>query len=200
MGVWASSCLGGAQYSLPEQANLTLIFFPKIVGEGGEVTKIFFPDIPTNILQNFPDIAKKIHGIFAEIQNFFYDIKFFQKSLCFARNLPWFLPDRKNLGGGGAPAHTPMVMGVRGMDSPARQQLWAVDIKPGFHMLQQSRTYRQHVMKCLSWMISMLVSTWPCNCRGIVVHCRKLISYPGIVQAAGILIFTILLWRYGNQA
>ena len=59
---------GGAQYSLPEQANLTLIFSPKIVGEGGgEVTKKFFPDIPqknfpdipTNILQNFPDIAKK---------------------------------------------------------------------------------------------------------------------------------------------
>jgi hypothetical protein len=62
---------GGAQYSLPEQANLTLIFFPKIVGEGGEVTKIFFPDIPTNILQNFPDIAKNIHVIFAEIQKFF---------------------------------------------------------------------------------------------------------------------------------
>ena len=35
MGVWASYCLGGAQYSLPEQANLTLIFFPKIVGERG---------------------------------------------------------------------------------------------------------------------------------------------------------------------
>jgi hypothetical protein len=59
--------LGGAQYSLPEQANLTLIFFPKIVGERGGVTKNYFPDIPqknfpdipTNILQNFPDIAKK---------------------------------------------------------------------------------------------------------------------------------------------
>jgi hypothetical protein len=58
---------GGAQYSLPEQANLTLIFLPKIVGEGGGChQKIFsgltpktFPDIPTNILQNFPDIAKK---------------------------------------------------------------------------------------------------------------------------------------------
>ena len=36
MSVWASSCLGGgAQYSLPEQANLTLIFSTKIVGERG---------------------------------------------------------------------------------------------------------------------------------------------------------------------
>jgi hypothetical protein len=41
MGVWASSCLGGAQYSLPEQANLTLIFFPKIVGEQGGSPKKF---------------------------------------------------------------------------------------------------------------------------------------------------------------
>ena len=51
MGVWASSCLGGAQYSLPEQANLTLIFFPKIVGErggGGGGHQKNFPDIPTN--------------------------------------------------------------------------------------------------------------------------------------------------------
>jgi hypothetical protein len=77
---------GGAQYSLPEQANLTLIFFPKIVGDGGgEVTKIYFPyipqklfpDISTNILQNFPDIVKKIYVIFAKIQKFFYDIKIF---------------------------------------------------------------------------------------------------------------------------
>jgi hypothetical protein len=49
---------GGAQYSLPEQANLTLIFFPW----GEEVTKKFFPDIPKNI---FPDISANI------LQNFF---------------------------------------------------------------------------------------------------------------------------------
>jgi hypothetical protein len=46
---------GGAQYSLPEQANLTLIFFPQNC----------FPDISTNILQNFSDIAKKIYVICA---------------------------------------------------------------------------------------------------------------------------------------
>ena len=34
---------GGAQYSLPEQANLTLIFCPKIVGErGGRSPKKIF--------------------------------------------------------------------------------------------------------------------------------------------------------------
>ena len=115
---------GGAQYSLHEQANLTLIFFPKIVGEGGggEVTKYFFPDIPqnifpdipTNILQNSPDIAKKIHIIFAEIQKFFYDIKISQKSLCFARISQ--CPTVNILGGHvppphAPPAHTPMNMG-----------------------------------------------------------------------------------------
>ena len=39
----------GAQYSLPEQAKLTLIIFPKIVGGGGggEGHQNFFPDIHT---------------------------------------------------------------------------------------------------------------------------------------------------------
>jgi hypothetical protein len=65
-----------------------------------------FPDTPTNILQNFPDIAKKIHVIFAKIQKIFYDIKISQKSLCFARISQWFLPDRKNWGGH-VPPHAP---------------------------------------------------------------------------------------------
>jgi hypothetical protein len=65
---------GGAQYSLPEQANLTLIFSPKIVD-----------DLPTIILQNFPDLAKKIHVIFADTKIFVRHIKIFQKSLCFSR-------------------------------------------------------------------------------------------------------------------
>jgi hypothetical protein len=103
----------GAQYSLPEQANLTLIFFRG----GGEVTKIFFPDIPqkifrtyihTNILQNFPDIANKNSRNFRKDTNIFLrQIKIFQKSLCFARISQWFLPDRNNFGGARAPPHAP---------------------------------------------------------------------------------------------
>jgi hypothetical protein len=78
---------GGAQYSLPEQANLTIFFPPKLLASGGgEVTKKFFPDISTNILQNFSDIAKKIYVIFAiKDTKIFYDIKILQKSSCFAR-------------------------------------------------------------------------------------------------------------------
>jgi hypothetical protein len=86
---------GGAQYSLPEQANLTLIFFPKIVGErgGGDHQKKFSGHTQKKFSRHTykhstkfsRHIAKKIHVIFAKIQKFFYDIKIFQKSLCFAR-------------------------------------------------------------------------------------------------------------------
>ena len=113
---------GGAQYSLPEQANLTLIFFPKIVGEVTkiEVTKkIFpdipqkvFPDIPTNILQNFLDIQKKIYVIFAKIQNFFTTSKFFRNPYVFPEFRSDICPTVK-IWGGHVPAmppraHTPI--------------------------------------------------------------------------------------------
>jgi hypothetical protein len=79
------------------------------------VTKIFFPDIPK---KNFPDLQNTFlqtyenfaghnrkffitHVIFAKIQNFFQYIKILPKFLCFARISHRFLPDRKNLGGGG---------------------------------------------------------------------------------------------------
>ena len=100
---------GGAQYSLPEQANLTLIFYPKIVGERGGSPKIFFPTYPqnffrtyihTNILQNFPDIAKKIHVIFAKIQKYFYDIsKIFRNLYVLPEFRSDFCPTVKILGG-----------------------------------------------------------------------------------------------------
>jgi hypothetical protein len=116
---------GGAQYSLPEQANLTLIFFGG--GGGGEVTKKNFPDIPqknfpdipTNILQNFPDIAKKIHVIFAKIQKLFYDIsKFFRYLYVLPEFRSDFCPTVQILGGGTCPpcpppAHTPMALTQR---------------------------------------------------------------------------------------
>jgi hypothetical protein len=54
---------GGAQYSLPEQANLTLIFFPKIVGGGGKVTKKFFPD-KKNSRKFFYDIYKLFRNLY----------------------------------------------------------------------------------------------------------------------------------------
>ena len=84
---------GGAHYSLPEQANLTLIFFPKIVGEGGEVTKIIFPDIPKKFSGHtykhstkFSLHSKKNSRNFRkDTKIFLRHIKIFQKSLCFAR-------------------------------------------------------------------------------------------------------------------
>jgi hypothetical protein len=70
MGVWASSFWGGAQYSLPEQANLTLIFFFT------KVTKKFFPDIPKKI---FTDICTDILQIFAiKDTNIFFTAQFFR--------------------------------------------------------------------------------------------------------------------------
>ena len=60
---------------MPEQANLTLIIFPQNcwrAGGGRSPKNLFrtypqknFPDISTNILQNFFDIAEKIYVIFA---------------------------------------------------------------------------------------------------------------------------------------
>jgi hypothetical protein len=86
---------GGAQYSLPEQANLTLIFFPKIVGEGGggEVTqKNFSGHNPKKFSGHtykhstkFSRHSKKNSRNFRKDTKTFYDIKIFQKSLCFAR-------------------------------------------------------------------------------------------------------------------
>ena len=53
---------GGAQYSLPEQANLTLIFFfPKIVGErGGGSPKNVFRTYPKKIFRTYLQTIYKI--------------------------------------------------------------------------------------------------------------------------------------------
>jgi hypothetical protein len=112
---------GGAQYSLPEQANLTLIFFPKIVGErGGSHQKNFSGHTPKNFSGHtfrhstkFSRHSKKNSRNFGkDTKIFLRHIKIFQKSLCFARISQRFLPHRKNLGGARAPhatpAHTPM--------------------------------------------------------------------------------------------
>jgi hypothetical protein len=69
---------GGAQYSLPEQANLTLIFLPKIVGEGGGVSpKNFFRTYTKNFSGHtykhstkFSRHSKKIYVIFADTKIF----------------------------------------------------------------------------------------------------------------------------------
>ena len=92
---------GGAQYSLPEQANLTLIFFsPKLLGGGhqkcfsGHTQKNFYRTYLQTFYNIFSNIEKKFFVIFAikDTNIFFYDITIFQKSLCFARMSQWFLP------------------------------------------------------------------------------------------------------------
>ena len=61
----------GAQYSLPEQANLTVILLPKIVGERGRGghQKFFFGHTQKNFSghiynhsKNIPDIPRKNSG------------------------------------------------------------------------------------------------------------------------------------------
>jgi hypothetical protein len=49
---------GGAQYSLPEQANLTLIY--TLICRGGGVTKKCFPDIPKTCQQTYENFAGHI--------------------------------------------------------------------------------------------------------------------------------------------
>jgi hypothetical protein len=52
---------GGAQYSLPEQANLTLIYFPKIVGEEeGRSPKTFFRTYPKKFSRTYLQTFYKI--------------------------------------------------------------------------------------------------------------------------------------------
>ena len=118
MGVWASSCLGGggAQYSLPEQANLTLIFFPKIVGEEeGRSPKKFsvhtpkkFPGHTYKHSTKFSRHTKKIQVIFAKKQKCFYDIsKFFRNLQVLPEFRSDFCPTVKIWGGGTCPTHSP---------------------------------------------------------------------------------------------
>jgi hypothetical protein len=127
MGVILFGGGGGAQYSLPEQANLTLIFFPKIVGGGGgEVTKNVFPYIPQKM---FPDIhtykhstkfsqhsKKNSHNFRKDTKILLRHIKIFQKSLCFAEFRSDFYPTVNILEGArgprAPPAHTPMSLEI----------------------------------------------------------------------------------------
>ena len=112
MGV---NLFGGAQYSLPEQANLTLIFFPKIVGErgGGEVSPKFFSrHTPkkfsgTNIQQNFPDIAKKFTYFSQKYKNFFTTSKFSRNLYVLPEFRSDFCPTVKIWGGGTCPPCPP---------------------------------------------------------------------------------------------
>ena len=53
---------GGAQYSLPEQPNCTLIFLPKIVGErgggGGGVHQKKFPEHTKKFYTNYENFCR----------------------------------------------------------------------------------------------------------------------------------------------
>jgi hypothetical protein len=122
MGVWESSCLGGAQYSLPEQANLTLIFFPKIVGEGGGGHQKFFSGhTPKHFSGHtykhstkFSRHSKKNSHNFRKDTKIFLRHQNFSEIFMFCPNFA--VPDRKHFGGTRAPphappAHTPMNMG-----------------------------------------------------------------------------------------
>jgi hypothetical protein len=84
---------GGAQYSLPEQANWTLIFLPKIVGERGGVTKKFqFPDILNTFVRTYENFAGHIRKFSLKSRNFREDRKFFQDISKFFRNF-YVLPE-----------------------------------------------------------------------------------------------------------
>jgi hypothetical protein len=71
---------GGAQYSLPEQAILTLIFFPKIVGEGGGggQQKLFSGHTPKNFCgHTYKHSTKFSRHSKKKLRNFRKDTKFF---------------------------------------------------------------------------------------------------------------------------
>ena len=110
---------GGAQYSLPEQANLTLIFFPKIVGGGHQ--KMFSGHTPKKFSGHtykhstkFSRHSKKNSRNFRKDKTLFYDIsKFFRNLYVLPEFRSDFCPTVKIWGGARAPpcpppAHTPM--------------------------------------------------------------------------------------------
>jgi hypothetical protein len=113
MGVWESSCLGGAQYSLPEQANLTLIFFPKIVGEGGGGHQKFFSGHTQKKIfwHTYKHSTKFFRHSKKNSRNFRKDTKIFLRHQNFSEIFmfcPNFaVPDRKHFGGTRAPPHVP---------------------------------------------------------------------------------------------
>ena len=109
---------GGAQYSLREQANLTLIFFPKIVGErGGGHQKLFSGHTPKKFSGHtykhstkFSRHSKKnSRNIFSQRQNFFYDkSKFFRNLYVLPEFCSDFCPTVKIWGGGTCPPPRPI--------------------------------------------------------------------------------------------
>ena len=106
---WAygRNLLWGAQYSLPEQPNLTLIFSPKIVGErgGGEShQKFFFGHTPKNFSGHtykhstkFSRHSKKNSRNFRKY--FFTTSKFFRNLYVLPEFRSDFCPTVKILGG-----------------------------------------------------------------------------------------------------